>query len=257
LEVRTHNGAINFEPQPEPQDEAVVTVTMRAGGTTQEEAEDAMQAVDVYSERRHDGTHRLGWKWKVTKHPNWRAAVSFEIRAPGNLDFDGETHNGAVTIEGITGAVRAVTHNAAVTAKGITGNVVAVTHNGRINVTSEGDRLHAETHNGGIAVTFTGSEVNLGTHNGAINADLQDCGAVKGDIETHNGGVRLVVGENTSADLNCETHNGGIQCDPPIQVSRVSKRRLTGRLGAGGGQLEISTHNGSVRITRTDGTGST
>ena len=136
LEVRTHNGAINFESQPQAQDEATVTVTKKAGGHTQEQAERVMQAIDVYSQRKPDGTQRLGWKWARIKHLDWRATVSFEIHAPANLHFDGETHNGAVTAEGITGNVRAVTHN------------------GRVEAASQGEKLHAETHNGTIAVTL-------------------------------------------------------------------------------------------------------
>jgi hypothetical protein len=238
LEVRTHNGAINFESQPQPQDEATVTVTKKASGDTQEQAERVMEAIDVFSQREANGTHRLGWKWAVAKHPGWRATVSFEIHAPGNLHFDGETHNGAVTVEGVTGNVRAVTHN------------------GGIEVDSKGEKLHGETHNGAIAVSFVGSDLKLVTHNGGVQADLGACGAVRGTIETHNGQVDLVVGNNTSVDLNCETHNGSIRCDAPLQAGKVSRKRLTGRIGAGGGRLDISTHNGSVRITRPDETGS-
>ncbi len=238
LEVRTHNGAINFENQAEPQDEATVTVTKKAGGLTRDQAEKAMQAIDVYSQRKPDGTQRLGWKWSGVKQAGWQATVSFEIRAPGNLRFDGETHNGAVRAEEVSGNVRAVAHN------------------GRIEVTSQGDKLYAETHNGTIAVTYAGPDIKLITHNGTIDVDLGRCGAVSGTIETHNGKVNLVVGKTTSADLNCETHNGRIHCDAPLQDSKLSRRRLTGRLGSGGGRLEISTHNGSVRIKHADETGS-
>ena len=191
---------------------AAVTVTKKAGGRTREQAEKAMEAIDVYSERGPDGTQRLGWKWAVLKQPGWQASVSFEIHAPRNIAFDGKTHNGALTVEDVTGNVRAVTHN------------------GTVKVASEGEKLHAETHNGGVAVDFAGSEVKLITHNGSVDADLRRCGVVSGTIGTHNGKVNLIVGQNTSADLVCETHNGAIQCDVPVKDRKVTRRRLTGRL---------------------------
>ncbi len=238
VEVRTHNGAIGFENQPEPQAEAAVTVTKKAGGLTRAQAEEAMQAIELYSERKADGTQRLGWKWAVAKQKNWGAAVSFEIHAPGNIGFDGQTHNGAVDVVGVAGSVRAVTHN------------------GHIETDSQGDSLYVETHNGRITATYAGSDLKLTTHNGAVTADLGACAGVAGAIETHNGKINLVVGPSTSADLACETHNGSIQCDAPLQNSRVSRRRLTGRLGNGGGELEITTHNGAVRIKQAKDTSS-
>ena len=233
LEVRTHNGGINFESQPARNDMAAAVVTKKAGGHTQAEAEEAMAAIGVYSTRQTDGTQRLGWNWDGHKHPNWTAAVGFEIHAPGNLRFDGETHNGAIDVDGITGDVKAVTHN------------------GGVEVVSQNGKLHAETHNGSVVVDYAGSNVNLVTHNGKVVADLGRCSSVSGAITTHNGGVQLVVGDRTSTDLNCETHNGSIKCDVPLGAQRKSRRSLAGKLGEGDGRLNVSTHNGSVRIKGT------
>ncbi|MFQ5591335.1 MAG: DUF4097 domain-containing protein [Phycisphaerae bacterium] len=232
LRVRTHNGAIRLKTQPGPQAEAVVTVTKRTAALTALRARDAMQALQVHTRRENDGTLNVGWTWAGIRGEDWRAEVSFEINAPASLPSHLRTHNGAVSVEGANA------------------DVTAVTHNGRINVTATGDKLHAVTHNGAIVAVYSGPELKLATHNGRVDADLAGCGHVSGAIATHNGQVNLIVGQRTSADLTCRTHNGSIHCDAPLENKEVSQRRLTGQLGDGGDRLEVTTHNGSVRIVQ-------
>ncbi len=146
-------------------------MTKKAGGLTLADAERALEAIDVYVERTGADTQRIGWKWQGPKRSAWGARVSFDIRGPARLGFDGETHNGAVEITGVSEEVRVVTHN------------------GPVNVESSGGRLYAETHNGKIVATYAGDDLTLTTHNGRVTADLNRCGAVTGSITTHNGSV--------------------------------------------------------------------
>lgn len=235
LEVRTHNGPISFGAQPAGTSEAYVIVTKKGGGKTIAEAEEALEAIEVYVKPAGGGTQKVGWKWKGNKRSTWRAHVGFEIHAPGNLRFDGETHNGSVKI------------------KGVAGEVHLVTHNGRVTVDSSGGKLYAKTHNGKIAADYAGNDVTLITHNGKVVADLRQCAALNADITTHNGGVEVVVGEDTSGNLTCRTHNGTIQCDVPVDNLKASRRKLTGRIGSGEGDVAVATHNGSIRIAKAEG----
>ncbi len=234
LEVRTHNGAIDFQSQAAG-GTASVTITKKAGGTTQEDAKEALAAINVFVERAGNGKTRIGWKWSMPKKARWSGDVSFVILAPGNLNLDAETHNGAVAVAEVSGDVRVVSHN------------------GKVKVRSSTGKLHAETHNGEVNVTYAGPEVNLNSYNGEVSADLSKCGAVAGNITTHNGAVRVSVGKNTSATLKCETHNGGIDCDAPLSESHKARGELTGKLGAGGPSLDVVTHNGSIRVKSTAG----
>ena len=77
--------------------------------------------------------------------------------------------------------------------------------------------------------------------------------ALDGTITTHNGGVKVFVGANTSSNLDCRTHNGSIRCKAPLSDEHRSRRRLTGRLGGGDGELAVTTHNGGVRVDNTAG----
>ncbi len=234
LEVRTHNGSIDFDGQAAGE-AATVTITKKGGGKNQEEAEEALAAIRVFVESSGGGKTRIGWEWAVPKKSRWSGDVSFAIRAPGNLHLDAETHNGGVAVEQVSGDVKAVTHN------------------GGVRVESGTGKLHAQTHNGQVQATYAGPELTLITHNGKVSADLSKCGAVAGSLTTHNGGVHVTVGKNTAAMLTCQTHNGGIDCDAPLTESRKTRREVTGKLGAGGPSLGIETHNGSIRVKSTSG----
>jgi len=235
LEVHTHNGTITFDGQPSGSTGGIVTVTKKAGGGSPEDAEAAFEAIDVTVERVGADTQRIGWKWRGIKRPTWSARVSFEVKAPGQLSVNSKTHNGAVTISGVTGDVHAETHN------------------GPVNVDSRNGKLYAKTHNGKITTAYTGSDITLTSHNGRITADLNQCQKVAGDITTHNGGVEVLVGNATSTTLDCKTHNGSVKASVPIQQGTATKRRLTGTIGSGDGNLNVTTHNGSVRIRPSTG----
>jgi len=232
LEVRTHNGSIDFQSQPAGGN-ATVTITKKAGGTSREDAEEALAAINVFVEPAGSGKTKISWKWAVPKKARWGGDVSFAIRAPGTLHFDAETHNGAVEVAEVSGDVKVVSHN------------------GRLKVRSSNGKLFAETHNGEVDANYAGPEVNLSTHNGEVAADLSKCGAVAGHITTHNGTVRVSVGKSTSALLKCKTHNGGIHCDAPLSESHNARGELTGKLGTGGPSLGVVTHNGSIRVKST------
>lgn len=229
LEVRTHNGEIEFNGKPQGSP-TTVAVRKKAGGRDLEDAKEAMAAIEVTSHRSSSGEQKLEWQWRGAKKSRWAAAVSFSIEAPGNLRFDAETHNGEVTANGIIGDTRVVTHN------------------GKVAVDSREGTLYVETHNGTIVAAYGGPNVTLETHNGEIKADLRQSGSVRGDINTHNGGIELLVGSTTAADLVAETNNGRVNHDAAVTVNTAERNRLNGKLGPGGERLELSTHNGSINI---------
>lgn len=235
LEVQTHNGRIEYDGHTMPVDSAVV-VTKRAGGRTIEDAQKAFDSLDVFVESIGEGNYKIGWRWMVKPKPSsWQADVSFAITGPVKVRLDAETHNGAVRVANVSG------------------EVIIETHNGGISVSSTGSRLVAETHNGSISATFEGGEVDLTTHNGEVVADVSRSTGIHGEISTHNGAVQITISDKTSADLTCTTHNGRISFEPAMLVGKVSQSRVEAKLGAGGQPLDVSTHNGSIRLKKSAG----
>jgi hypothetical protein len=232
--VKTHNGAINYDGNPDGATQIEVTVTTKGGGPDEATAEEALAAIDVFGES-DNGTAKIGWRWRTKKEKKWRAQVSFDIQGPTAIDLDAETHNGTINAQGLDGAVKVKSHN------------------GKITVASGGGKLDAEVHNGEINADYAGDEIRLKTHNGRIAADLSRCGAVSGKLQTHNGEVVVTVGDATSADVTCKAHNGPISYDVPLANVKKSKRKLTGTIGEGAGSLAIKTHNGKVEIKGAEG----
>jgi len=227
IEVETHNGHVHFTGEA---GEAYVVVTKKAGGCNADEAQKAMDALEVFVEPAGATTQRIGYRWNGIKAPSWNASVSFDIHAPGGIDLAGQTHNGQVKVVALEGDLEFTTHNGGISAA-TTGAVMAVA-----------------SHNGEINATFAGKRLDLQTHNGSVTADLTACGPVEGQIKTHNGSVDIVVGEGTSLDLDCHTYNGGIRCSAPLDSVETTRHSLHGRLGGGDGSLAVQTHNGSVRV---------
>lgn len=232
LEVLTHNGDVQVIGQTDV-DQVAVKVRIRAGGATPDDAQAALDAIDLRSETA-GAAHKLHWKWIGDKAPSWGASVAFDVELPGRLVTRVETHNGKVTARDLAAKTSLKSHNGGVMATHLTGPIDVETHNGRIEV---------QTSNGDIA---------LRTHNGRVAIDTRGAANLAGQVVSHNGGLRVRVDPTVSTVLSCETHNGSIDISLPLQSAKMSKHKVTGTLGDGGGTLHLETHNGSIHV-RTDG----
>ncbi len=234
LDVKTHNGRISFSGA-DGTLQATAEVHIKGGARSVEEAQMALDAIEVFVESGKQGQQLLGWRWNPAKKRAWRGQVSFDISGPAGVNLDVETHNGRVEVSGVQGAV------------------TMVSHNGRINVSSSHGKLFAKTHNGRIEADYVGKNLTLISHNGAIDAKLDKCEEIQGKMVTHNGSVKVAIGDGVSTVVDAHTNNGRISCDLPLDAQNRSKRHLTGALGHGGGKLNLETHNGGIRIKRTNG----
>jgi hypothetical protein len=139
--------------------------------------------------------------------------VEFTVKVPAGVRFVGRTVNGSISGSGLTADAE------------------------------------AETVNGGIDLDSTGT-ARGSTVNGGITARLGRAdwdGALK--LSTVNGGIELTVPEGLNAELKATTVNGGVETDLPVSVTgKVSRRSLTGTIGTGGRQLELSTVNGGITL---------
>jgi hypothetical protein len=139
--------------------------------------------------------------------------VEFRVKVPAGVRFAGRTVNGSVS------------------ASGLSADAEAETVNGGIDLDSTG-AARATTVNGGITARL-----------GRTDWD----GALK--LSTVNGGIELTLPDGLNAEVRATTVNGGIETDFPISVTgRISRRSLSGTIGAGGRQLELSTVNGGITL---------
>jgi hypothetical protein len=154
------------------------------------------------------------WSWLSGRSHN--GSVSYELRVPRSTDLDLQTANGNVSTKGATGRLRL--HST----------------NGRIDVEGAGEDVEADTVNGSIRVAIGGA---------SSQADIT--------LDSTNGGITLYLPAAIAGRLEARTVNGSIKTELPVTIGGgSSRRRLSGDINGGGAsRIELSTTNGSIRIS--------
>ena len=227
--AQTHNGSITIKGDKVTDCNLVATIVTQA--PTEEEAKELSDQVKVTLV---PSDQRLTLKIdKPENLINKSVSVSLDVKAPNKTSLELVTHNGAVKITDMTGRLSATTHNGKVTAKNISGTILLRTHNGSVNCRDISGDAKLYTHNGGIEAVYSKNALP------ACNVSLV----------THNGGVGFTAPPGFSAKVDASTHNGSIRADLPITTTgKTSKRKLTGTIGTGEGNMHLETYNGSIQI---------
>jgi len=125
------------------------------------------------------------------------------------------------------------------------------TSNGHIR-TSDGagpTRLHSS--NGAIRVEDLRGPLNAETSNGSLDISVGSEFATDLRAHTSNGSITVHVASEPNARLTARTSNGSIHCDFDLRVQgEISRNHLDGTLGRGGGLMELTTSNGSIKLLR-------
>ena len=151
---------------------------------------------------------------EIGRGASW--AVSYEIYLPRRSDLTANTHNGPISVRGVSGRMR----------------LAAV--NGPLVLSGVGGEVHGRTQNGPLTVTLSGAKWD--------GAGL--------DAETSNGPVTLTIPENYSAHLVTGTANGPMRIDVPMTLQGRIGRRLETDLGSGGPPVRAVTTNGPLTVSR-------
>ena len=155
-----------------------------------------------------------GDSWRSNTRNN-DVEVSFTVRVPAGVRFNGRTVNGQVEANSLAADVR------------------------------------ASTVNGGVQVSTTGL-AEATTVNGSIVAKMGSAEWAGGlRFTTVNGSIDLELPATTNTEVRAQTVNGDISTDFPITVQgRFGKRSMQGTIGSGGRTLELTTVNGAIQIRR-------
>lgn len=123
------------------------------------------------------------------------------------------------------------------------------TVNGDVEIEGVEGRVHAGAVNGDVEVRDLRSNVELETVNGDIDAWFTSFDGLDAKFESVNGGITAYLPDNADARVEADTVNGRISNDFGLKVSKgFVSRELSGVLGAGNGNLEFDTVNGSIEI---------
>lgn len=123
--------------------------------------------------------------------------------------------------------------------------------NGPVRVDGVAGQIRVSTVNGPARVADASGPVEIKTVNGPVEADYRRLSSGRHSFSTVNGPVTLYLPSDAQGRFEAHTVNGPISTDFPLEGSRKAGRhRLEGRLGEGGGSLEVRTVNGPVKLLK-------
>jgi hypothetical protein len=277
LTVRTDFGSITVRGADV--NECRVTAEVTANAPTEQEAQQILDKVRAVLEPAGGGL-----SLKVDKPSlggNRSVGASFTVTVPRKTMLDCHTSFGPISVEDISGEVKAHTSFAGVTASRVTGPMRLTTSHGAIRcdqIISE--NVFAESSFGNIDVTPTSPEANgAGTGSGTIEARTSfgsiTCHQLQaGKLVAHTsfGAVHIECLPSAPPDLQIDatTSHGSITCGLPtgfagqvdldtsfgevrteraiLMRGRLSKEHLTGTIGEGKGRLRLKTEFGSITV---------
>lgn len=219
-----------------------VEAEIKVKARSRREADDIFEKVKIIIDRQSDVVtiepdypkkQREGgfWDWIFGLHKS-TPTVNFTIKVPKKSDLSIRSTNGHLTVVDIKGEVNLGTVNGGIDADEINGPLDAHTTNGAIKVAELNGSLDTHTTNGSITARLTRF---------SEDDEIQ--------VNTTNGSVRLTLPADIKADVKASTVNGSIHTDFPLTVQgKILKKRLRGKINGGGGIIDLSTVNGSIKI---------
>lgn len=244
--VETFNGEIDVMTGPS--DKVQAKVSKKAGGATQEAAEDDLENIEVSMTQEKDTIRIVARQLNQKPMSNRGAAV--ELTVPEGTFLDLHTSNGKVGAAGLVGEVLAESSNGGITVKGSRGKLNLTTSNGPIVVEGGKDRLDLRTSNGGIDVKSDKCVISAKTSNGKIVYS----GKLADDLSTFassNGSITLNLPSDAQFQVEADTSNGKIRTDFPFKGydGKKPKKSLKGSIGENpAASVRLHTSNGDVNL---------
>ncbi|MGA4839648.1 DUF4097 family beta strand repeat-containing protein [Streptomyces sp. G45] len=248
LRVRVVGGAVNVVGTDE--DEARLEVSEISGPPLT-----VTQSGDSLSVAYED----LPWmgllEWldpRESRETRRKAVVSLAVPAGTRVEV-GVISAGAV-ITGIEdhAAVRSITGDA--TLVGLTGPVRTESFSGNVEAQGVTGDLRFESVSGDLTVfEGTGPSVRAQSVSGSMIVDLDPVGDPTDiGLTSVSGEIAVRLPHPVDADVRADTASGSVSCDfEDLRVTgQWGAKKITGRLGSGGGRLRAKTISGSIAVLR-------
>ena len=122
--------------------------------------------------------------------------------------------------------------------------------NGALTVQKLSGEIEANLVNGKLRASDLTGVADLDTVNGTIEANYASLNNVREiKLGSVNGTVNLLLPQSPNAEVEASTVNGSISTDFPLTVKgHWVGKNMSGTLGSGGVQIELSNVNGSIHV---------
>ena len=207
-----------------------ITACIGAGAATQEEAQRALQGVQLST-----AGNRVTVTNAVEGVRSW--SVQLIVEAPAGAQIEAETRNGPIGINGAEGRISVRASNGPIAIKNFVGQVYARAQNGPISVSGSRGDFDVETQNGPISVDLQGS-----SWEGKLDARAKN-----GPLS-----VRVPSGFTSGVEITSSGRSPwschGVPCGGYQSYDRWNDSPRTVKIGGDPVVVRISTVNGPVSI---------
>jgi DUF4097 and DUF4098 domain-containing protein YvlB len=251
LQVQTDDGDVTVTPADQKQIVAHVTTEGYKIGPN-----------DVRIDENQTGDH-VSVTVKIPHMSNWfnvgHRAVHVQLTVPRDLDINVSTGDGSVSVQPISGHIRVHTGDGSIHADGLKGDVSLHTGDGSVDGHGLDGSLDANSGDGTIRVAGRFDALTVNTGDGSIDAEADPGSKTSSGWSLHSGdgSISLSVPEDLHAFVDLRTGDGSISLGN-ISVAvegTIDRSHVRGNINGGGGELKITSGDGSIHLTRSQKNG--
>jgi hypothetical protein len=164
------------------------------------------------------------------------------------------TRSGNVKIRGLDGAVELSCESGDVLIQDCTSPTLAVENkSGDITVQRTKGNLNARTAAGDVVVEdCSGKVVSVESVSGNVHVDVEEPVNGNLNIRTVNGHATVAIPDGSDCRVSLSTLRGTVACSLELDDAASTEQRITGKLGAGVGTLDVSAVTGSITLEMHD-----
>ena len=175
------------------------------------------------------------------------ATVSGNLEVTDSRQVNATSVSGAMDISHVSGAVTARSVSGQVSVRQASGDVDASTVSGDVALEAVKGALSAATVSGSVVVqSYAGSEAAINTTSGRVTASLSRPLSGRLSAHTLSGSVLATVPADSDCVVDLASRSGGIGSNLPLHQVERAHGHLHGQLGAGRGELTLTSVSGAV-----------
>lgn len=230
LNVQSSYGSITVRGEEVADCNAIASITVQA--PTEKEAKEIAEQIKIYFVPQGN---TLTIKTDKPRIKNKRSiGISYKITTPVQTSIECKTSYGKVNLNNLVGNVKASTSY---------GKIYCTKVTGPIDVhTSYGDVICKE-------ITSEKSKVKTSYGDISFEYSQNSPAETPTELRTSYGDISLTTPPKFAGQVDISTSYGSISTDLPITVKgKISKKRITGTIGEGTGNLNLKTSYGSIKI---------
>lgn len=231
-------------------------------------AEEAKQKGDAYTPIIEESDHQI-----VIRQPDVSGLhVDIQVNLAGHANVEVKAESGDIEVLDTRGGCRITSRQGDVKVRNLNGVIEITCSSGDVDVqdvqtplltldNKSGDlkvkglqgNLNARTASGDVDIqVVNGKTVAIESVSGDIQLDIVEPITGTVNLRTVNGDARVQIADGADARVSLSTLRGDVSCVLDLEDSQRQSQRITGRIGAGSGSIDLSAVTGDVSLNRRD-----